>query len=292
MTNIAQNNVIHTAVTTPDIRSTLSKYRTATSDSFVFDKVTGELLASYTYSDYDSEPFDYTARLGQQEVVYVKDEDGSPISIFIPVASSGHAATPPSLLQPSESPRPQVVSGSGEKAPVLQNPLYAAIWAAKVEEIPTPWLDDCIHGAINTGPGVINGKYSVSSADVLKLLQLPEISVISASTFLLNHDHQPMSVRQIQRVVEAARVALRGIALHLERHPEILNQLEVEIDFDQFWAGKALKEKRRGRKEHPKRQEVLHRLMQGEEIKAIARQTGVSKTTIKKWILELELLVA
>lgn len=165
--------------------------------------------------------------------------------------------------------------------------MYAAIWGAKVEEIPTPWLDDCIHGAINTGPGVINGKYSVSYSDVSKLLRLPEISVISAATFLLNHDHQPMSVRQIQRVVEAARVALRGIALHLERHPEILNRLDVEIDFDQLWAGKALKEKRQGRKEHPQRQDVLHRLMHGEDVKAIARQTGVSRTTIKKWKLEL-----
>ena len=97
-----------------------------------------------------------------------------------------------------------------------------------------------------------------------------------------------MSVRQVQRVVEAARVALRGIALYVERHPETLLQFDLKIDFDQLWRTNVIEEKQTMRVEHPKRQEVLQLLSEGEAIKAIARQTGVSKTTVKKWQVELQ----
>ncbi|MFJ4051472.1 helix-turn-helix domain-containing protein, partial [Pseudomonas hunanensis] len=148
-------------------------------------------------------------------------------------------------------------------------------------------LDHYVHGAINTGPGRINDRYSVSPADVTRLLYLPELSVETASRCLLNHDHKPMSERQLQRVVEAARIAMRGIALYFERHPEIVAQLDLDIDFNLFWQT-GVSEKKTARLEHPKRQEVLRLLDQGEAIKAIARQTGVSKTTVKKWQVEAQ----
>lgn len=84
-----------------------------------------------------------------------------------------------------------------------------------------------------------------------------------------------MSIWQIQRVAEAARVALRGIALHLERHSEILARLDLEIDFDPLWLRDATEAVPRGRREHPKRQEVLRPLEHCEQIKSIARQTCV-----------------
>lgn len=287
MINIARNKVSNTTVSATDIRYTLTKHHTATIDSFVFDKRTGELLGSYTFSDYTPEPIVYPATANPAEMVYIHVEDGSQIPLFTSVANNPSIATVSTL--PIESVQPVVVEKSehGQSEPVIKNPVHAAIWAAKVEEIPTPWLDDYVHGAINTGPGVINGKYSVSPADVTKLLRLPEISVRSASKWLLNHDRKPMSVRQIQRVVEAARVALKGIALYLERHPETLLRLGVEIDFSLFWTSCIPDKKQLGRKEHPKRQEVILLLEQGGAIKTIARQTGVSKTTVKKWKLEL-----
>lgn len=289
MIYVAPNKVIHTANSAPDIRSTIIEHRTATVDGFVFDKATGELLGCYTFSEYAPESIDYPIAASQAADGYITDEDGSPIPLFTQAAKSGHIATVSTLPITNARPHPKTKSTKGRKEPVIENPLYAVILAAKVEKMPTPWLDDYIRGAINTGPGVINGRYSVSPADVAKLLGLSEISVSSASKCLLNHDHEPMSPRQLQRVVEAARVALRGIALHLERHPRIrlVLDIDIDIDFNSFWASNSTEKKHQGRKEHPQRQEILRLLGQGEAVKTIARQTGVSKTTIKKWQLEL-----
>lgn len=284
---LASTKAIHTVVSVPDIRSTLTKHRTATIDSFVFDKVTGELLGSYIFSEYSPEPIDYPAPSRKEAANYVSDEDGTPLSIYTPAANSSHLATVYTLPTTNSQPPEKTKSTKGRKESIIKNPLHAVILAAKVEEIPTPWLDDYIRGAINTGPGVINGRYSVSPADVAKLLGLPEISVSVASGFLLNHDRQPMSVRQIQRIIKVARIALRGIALYLERNPMILIQLDLSVDFASIWPSAATEKKHQGRKEHPQRQEVLRLLGQGEAVKTIARQTGVSKTTIKKWQLEL-----
>jgi hypothetical protein len=214
------------------------------------------------------------------------DQDGSPITIAAVNINDKHAPIVLTLPTPRFSVPTKTTTGKGRKPSVVKNPLYETIWAAKIEGIPTPWLDDYVRGAINTGPGVINGKYSVSPTDVARLLYQPEISVESASRCLLNHDHEPMSIRQIQRVVEAARVALRGIALHLERHPEILARLDLELDFNPLWLSDFTEAMPRGRREHPKRQEVLRLLEHGEQIKSIARQTGVSRNTVRKWQLE------
>ncbi|MCK1783078.1 helix-turn-helix domain-containing protein [Pseudomonas sp. TNT11] len=287
MTSIAPKKVIHTTVSATDIRSTLIKHSTSTIDNLVFDKNTGELLGCYTFSDYDPEPIHYPAAANQAQANYITDEDGSPIPLFISVANNNSIATVSALPAPNAQPLTGVKSGKGRKEQVIKNPMHAVFSIAMVEETPIPWLDDYVRGAINTGPGVINGKYSVSPADVTRLLRLPEISVDSASKWLLNHDRNPMSVRQIQRVVEAARVALKGIALYLERHPKILPNLGAEIDFSSFWTSYAPEKKQQGRKEHPKRQEVLRLLEQGEDIKAIARNTGVSRHTIRKWQREL-----
>jgi NACalpha-BTF3-like transcription factor len=286
MTTLACNKALPIAAPATDIRSTLTKHRTATIDGIVFDKVTSEVLGSYTHSEYTPEPFDYPAPSDQEVSAFAIDEDGSPIAIVIPTMRDEHTPSVITLPTTRNAIHVETTTGKGRKASVVKNPLYAAIYAAKVEGVPTPWLDDYVRGAINMGPGVINGRYSVSPTDVTKLLYQPEISVESASRCLLNHGHEPMSVRQIQRVVEASRVSLRGIALHLERHPEILLGLGLEIDFNQFWGSDTTEPKQQGRKEHPKRQEVLRLLEQGEDIKSIARQTDVSRNTIKKWKLE------
>ncbi|OXR33441.1 hypothetical protein PSUM_15595 [Pseudomonas umsongensis] len=288
MTTLARNKVLPIAAPATDIRSTLTKHRTTTIDSFVVDKVSGEILGNYTCSDYSPEPIDYPVAPFQESTAFVIDEHGSPIAIHSPVVNAGLTAPVLSFPIATAPSRPEAKTGKGRKAQIIENKLWDLMWAAKIEEVRLPWLDHYVRGAINTGPGVINGRYSVSPTDVTKLLYLPEISVESASRCLLNHDHEPMSVRQIQRVVEATRVALRGIALYFERHPEILLQLDLATDFNQFWRTNMSEEKQPARMEHPKRQEVLRLLEQGEAIKAIARQSGVSKTTVKKWQVELQ----
>ncbi|MGY3305608.1 hypothetical protein ACVK1X_004932 [Pseudomonas sp. PvR086] len=286
MTSIARNKVIHVAVKTSEIRSTLTNHRTSVIDDFVCDKITGEVLGTYTRSEYAPEPFDYLAPSKEDTTKFVVDECGSPIAIVYVSTNANHAPTVTTLPTARESVAAEITTGKGRPPSVLRNPLYEIIRAAKIEGVPTPWLDDYVQGAINTGPGVINGKYSVSPTDVARLLHQPEISVASASQHLLNHDHEPMSIRQLQRVVEAARVAMRGIALYLERHPAILARLDLKLDFNLLWLTDSTEASPRGRKEHPKRQEVLRLLEHGEHIKSIVRQTGVSRTTIRKWQLE------
>ncbi|WP_447738846.1 helix-turn-helix domain-containing protein [Pseudomonas laurentiana] len=288
MTTLARNKVLPAATPATDIRPALTKHRTATADGFVIDKSTGEVLGSYICSDYTPEQIDYPVTSAQENTTCVIVEDGSPVAIHSPVVNSALAAPVLDFPEATPLPRLEVTTGKGRKAQVIENGLCGLMWAAKVEGIKLPWLDHYVHGAINTGPGRINDRYSVSPADVTRLLYLPELSVETASRCLLNHDHKPMSVRQIQRVVEAARIALRGIALYFERHPKIVAQLDLEIDFNLFWQTGVSEVKQTARLEHPKRQEVLRLLDQGEAIKAIARQTGVSKTTVKKWQVEAQ----
>lgn len=288
MTKLVRNKALPAATPANDIRPTLTKYRTTNVDSFVIDKATGEVLGSYTRSDYTPAPFDYPAISAQENTTFVIVEDGSPVAVHSPVVNAGLTAPVLSFPKATVAARPETKTGKGRKVRVIESGLCELMWAAKIEEVRLPWLDHYVHGAINMGPGLINGKYSVSPTDVTKLLYLPQLSVESASRYLLNHDHELMSVRQVQRVVEAARVALRGIALYVERHPETLLQFDLKIDFDQLWRTNVIEEKQTMRVEHPKRQEVLQLLSEGEAIKAIARQTGVSKTTVKKWQVELQ----
>ncbi|SDY34412.1 helix-turn-helix domain-containing protein [Pseudomonas sp. FJ2-5-13] len=272
----------------PDIRLTLANHSTTVVDGIVFDRVTGEVLGRYNLSEYAPEPFDCSTPSYEEATVFVMDEDGSPVGIAIANKNDNRytprIVTLPTTCLPLNAER---AVRKGRNSSIVQNPLYAIMRAVKIEEVCTPWLDDYIHGAINVGPGVINGKYSVSPADVAILLRQPEISVESASGCLLNHDHEPMSIRQIQRVVEAARISLRGVALYLERHPEILARLDLTFDFNTLWPSASAEVKPLGQREHSKRQDVMRMLGQGEGIKAIARQTGVSRNTVRKWKEEL-----
>ncbi|MCY1294457.1 hypothetical protein D9M70_437520 [compost metagenome] len=213
------------------------------------------------------------------------DSDGSPLWIPDVLAPSTHIApVVPFVTLNGPTPEPtEDQSRTGRKPSVTLNPLASAFWALKEEGIPTPWLDDYIYGAINTGPGVVNGKLSVSPADVSRLLRLSKISVSSASECLLNHDREPMSERQLQRVVQAARIALRGIALYLERHPEMLRTIDMLVDFDQFWPASDVQAHQESSTEPTKRQKAREMRLQGVSIKATAKELGVSKNTIKRW---------
>ncbi|MRK22948.1 helix-turn-helix domain-containing protein [Pseudomonas sp. JG-B] len=268
-----------------DIRPTVATRRTSTVDKLVFDRITGEILGTYIDTPYFSEPVQYPAATSVRTATFIVGSDGSPLWIPATLTPSGHVApvvpfvtlgSP--ILQPTqEQPR------TGRKASVTLNPLASALCVFKEEGIPTPWLDDYVYGAINTGPGVINGKLSVSPADVSRLLRLSKISVDTASGCLLNHDREPMSERQLQRVVQAARTALRGIALYLERNPEILRTIDVTVDFDQFWPANDAPTHQESSTEPTKRQKALAMRLRGVPIKTTAKELGVSKNTIKRW---------
>ncbi|MCY1460175.1 hypothetical protein D9M71_777110 [compost metagenome] len=63
---------------------------------------------------------------------------------------------------------------------------------------------------------------------------MPTISVQGVMQSIHNHEFEPMSARQAQRLVKAASLALGGITLYLERHPATSAQLEQGADFLEF----------------------------------------------------------
>lgn len=268
------------------LRSKVAEAHTRVIESHVFDRMTGEYYGEYITTPYTPEPTHYTrgtpARLGENWFI----EDDGTASPLAPIENRPQSTdlAPVIELFP-QKPSVEVRSSPirGPKPQVINNLIAPALCILKFEQRPTPWLDDIAFGAICTGPGLISGKHSVSLADVKKVLRLSVISTATAATCLLNHERQPMSTRQIQRVVEAARTALRGIALHLERHPDILRSIDAQIDFDKFWTSNDDQTKSDAPAQHPKKQQALEMIKVGVPTKTTARKLGISKNTVKKW---------
>lgn len=288
---------MNTSTTTPSsfecpilqLRETMATARTATIGAVIYDKVTKEYYGSYIKTPFlpESAPEEPVESGCVKDYWYVA-EDGSPLPQECKQTRSEYLAPVVELIPKQVIEQADEKSKAGRKAPVIKNPLAIALISLRLEGRPTPWLDDFAFGAICTGPGVINGKHSVALADVKRLLHLPELSVATAADHLLNHDSLPMCTRQLQRVVEAARTALRGIALHLERHPDILRSIDVEIEFDKFWASNDDQPKPATAVQHPKKQQALEMVRAGIPTKTAAKELGISKNTVKKWDREAQ----
>jgi hypothetical protein len=277
-----------TACPHENYRAKIAETRTACLADHIYDKRTGELVGTYTTEEFLPEPFVADAhKLTAASVCWYMEEDGTPVFDEYSGTPSPRIAEVVELF-PEQSP-PQAIhptSKSGRKPQAIPNNLSTALTVLILEDRAS-WLDDFTLGAICTGPGVINGKHSVSRSDVKKLLRLPVISVAYAADCLLNHNRALMSTRQLQRVVEAARIALRGVALHLERHPEILRSIEMTVDFDRFWINDDVPA-HSGRQEHPKKPLALEMIAAGTPTRTIARELGISRNTVKSWDAEAQ----
>lgn len=271
------------------LRSKLSNARTKVIGNHVFDRVSGEYYGEYTVTPYLPETSNYTmatpatpARLGQNWFI---EDDGTVSPLLLMESSSQSTDLAPVIELCPHEPTIEVRSSStrGPKPQVIDNPLAAALCIFKFENRPTPWLDEIVFGAINTGPGLINGKHSVSLADVKKVLRLSVISTTGAASCLFNHERQPMGTRQLQRVIEAARTALRGIALYLERHPQILQSIDVQVDYDTLWQQPLAIPARAASKEHPMKQQAMEMLKANVPTRTIANALRVSRNTVKRW---------
>lgn len=288
-----------TSTTTParsecpiqQLRTKLALARTAIIGDAVYDKVTKEYYGSYIKTPYLPEPAPEELVVSGVKGDWFITEDGSPLPQECKQTRSEYLAPVVELIPKQVIEQADEKAKAGRKAPVIKNPLAIALITLRLEGRPTPWLDDFAFGAICTGPGVINGKHSVALADVKRLLHLPELSVATAADHLLNHDSLPMCTRQLQRVVEAARTALRGIALHLERHPDILRSIDVEIDFDKFWVSNDDQAKPDAPALHPKKQQALEMIRAGIPTKTTANELGISKNTVKNWGREVQAAV-
>lgn len=264
----------------------MAEARTRIIEGYIYDTATGECYGGYTTNPFLTKSTHYNAgtpaRLGEN---WFSEHDGtvSPLAPFNNLHNSTELAPVFELFPQEEVVETSHSSTRGPKPQAIQNLLAPALCILKFEERSTPWLDDIVFGAIYTGPGVISGKHSVSLSDVNKVLRLSVISTAAAAECLLNHELRPMGTRQLQRVIEAARTALRGIALYLERHPQILQSIDVQVDFNTLWPPQQATPKSVARNVHPMKQEALTMIMAKVPIKAIANALGVSKNTIKKW---------
>ncbi|MND51013.1 hypothetical protein D3C76_337420 [compost metagenome] len=274
------------------LRFRISEAHTRVIEGNVYDRVTGEWYGEYISEPYTPEPTNYVpgtpAILGEN---WFAEDDGtiSPLQTIdiptqVPVLAPVIGLLPQETLSESRS-----SSTRGPKPQIIYNPIAPALCILNIEQRSTPWLDDIAFGAIYTGPGVINGKQSVSLEDVMLVLRLPIITTAAAAERLLNHDRKPMSTRQIQRVVEAARIALRGLALYLERHPHIAQALDMTIDFDKLWTNDTDHTEPTENAEHPKKQTALMMIRSKIHKKTIAKELGVSKNTVKKWYREIDI---
>jgi hypothetical protein len=255
----------------------------------VYDKITGEHYGEYTISVYTPEPITYTKAAPKSSREHWRiEDDGTVAPIDVAPPQQNHL---PCVIEhpPSQLSKPSKQSSLGRNPQHILNPLAAVLYTLNLEQHPTPWLDDIAFGAIYTGPGVINGKQSVSLEDVMLVLRLPIITTAAAAERLSNHDRKPMCSRQIQRVVEAARIALRGLALYLERHPHIAQSLDMAIDFDKLWAKEMDHTGPTKNSEHPRKQAALIMIRSKTPKKTIAKELGISKNTVKKWYREIDI---
>lgn len=266
------------------LRAKIAESRTTLLGDDVFDSVTAEYYGTYLKIPFSREPDEYKQSIPSAFKVYSHiAEDGSPLPPDDDITDANSLGSIIELCLPQPIDQTQQPTKLGRRPQVIDNPFSAALCIIKHEQRNASWLDDVALGAVHTGPGVINGKHSVALADVKRLLLMPELSVATAAHCLFNHDRQPMSTRQLQRVVEAARVALGGIALYLERNPEILRAIDTTVDFNEYWGANDQQPIPASVSEHTMRQEALALVDLGTPIKVVARTLELSKNTVKKW---------
>lgn len=293
MTTIAQQKALPSSAPLLDVRSTLFNRRTAAVDDFVIDKATGELLGNYDHSEYKPDETEYALHHPRNKAAYLMEEDGSPF--FLPELIDAERKTSAEILL---FPKSEVTresensdkSNAGRPPTVAVNPIAALLQYFWLEGRSTAWMDNYICGAAGieveceASTTATTGRFNVAPSDVRRVLYLPELSTKAAAPILCNHNMQPMSIRQVERVVKAAWIALGGLILYLERHQDLLDQFEYAVDFDEFW----LHREKQTRGESPKRTEVMTLRYEGNKIATIAKRTGVHRNTISRWLRESE----
>ncbi len=105
-----------------------------------------------------------------------------------------------------------------------------------------PWMDDIIMGACYTSAGISKGKLNVNPALVKAAVFLP---MISTDSCLNIYSLEPISQRTAQRVAKAARFALEGIEMYIQRQREdevmkVSWQMEKEF-LTSYYTGKESK---------------------------------------------------
>lgn len=223
MTTLVRNNVLPAATPATDIRPALTNLRTTNVDSFVVDKTTGEVLASYTTHDLVPTPYAYEQpQIGKPQAIQPSYElDPAPRPIII----EAEAERLPDGVVDLDAQR----SKRGPKPKVTPNPYASHFRVANDERL--GWIDDFVHGACMTVGGVNNGKMNASPSHVLRACLLDEISTEIVKRVIRLEGLRTMSDQQARRICQCARYAISGMKLYLERNPTVRQQLQFEVDF-------------------------------------------------------------
>lgn len=268
-------NLIPTSLDLHDTLLNLLNLSTVAIDDFVVVKGTGQVLGRYDRSPYHPQPTQYhagNAVIRSPTSRYVVSGNGSPVPLIDDQSSSNTSTVGIPL---PKLPATNAKSNAGSKQRAAQNPYHILFQLAAVEEVKLPWVSDYVHGAIHVGPGIINGRYSVTPSDIIRLLHLPVISRDTAMKVLVNHEGDMMSKTQVDRVVQAVRVALGGIAMYLERNPDVLCNFDLSVDHDLFWQQR--------KQVDLVKVEALKMLGTGVNIIDVAKAVERSRNTVSAW---------
>lgn len=223
MTTLARNKVFPAATPANDIRPILIKYHTAAIDSFVIDKITGEVLGSYTTHDLLPTSYDYelpqVVNTTTAHPNYEFDPDPRPNITETEAEGLPHGVVDLDAQRSKRGPKPKVTL----------NPHASHFKVAHAERY--SWIDDYVHGACMTVGGVSNGKMNASPSHVLRTCMLDEISTETVKTVIRLDGLRTMSDQQARRICQCARFAIGGMEFYLERNPTVHQQLQVEVDF-------------------------------------------------------------
>lgn len=255
------------------------KIRTKRIGDCVINATSGEIIGEYACQPYQPEYVVYDSPItypsdqhdaAEDEHSFFIDDEGVFAPIYQVEDKFEHSAAvvefPPKVSKGPKRGRPAVV---------IKNPLAPYFMHLMVMEERPLWMEDFVYAGITNGPGVNNGKLSVKASGVKRLLRLPEISTATASDVLVNHCCELMSSTQLERYVQAARMALDSMVHYLKQHPRILEDAGFPIDYEKYWMDREV---------DPKKVEAFLLLDQGVKKVEVCRQMSLSRPTLDRWI--------
>ncbi|QXI27449.1 hypothetical protein [Pseudomonas vanderleydeniana] len=193
-------------------------------DAITFDPTTGEIFTSreQPFRNHWS-PYESWAAKRRADASLPEDHKKATTSLAALIAGqSTTQAPPPSTSTETTAPK----RGRGRPKKVDVNPI-ASLAPVLLEPAIPMWVDDIIHGSVVRSAGVDNGKINVRMRSVIWALSLPEITTEACRTGV-SKSGEMINLRTAQRIAQAARHSIHGIALHIERHPKIKTGLEAK----------------------------------------------------------------
>lgn len=204
-------------------------------DALVFDTSTGEIYAHHTYVECVHGPYDYPVahkHLADNDIAttdeFLRAYDVLPrrsgkyrnLSFLFDRADIGTTSNVVTL---------PVKPKRGRPAQQIDNPLASVIRLAEYERL--GWVNDYVIGGCAAGPKRSQGRFNVNSTHVHWALCMETLSTAGVIAMVEERSGETIIVRTAQYIIEAARIALGGIQLYLEKNQAEWNRLKFEVKF-------------------------------------------------------------